>query len=402
MSALANLKMISTIFIGESLRFIVEGKTALARVQNLLHNISDTSTFQRNERNPFALGVFFKGRRYKPRPVRIESFRNDKPVLFSVRRLDDNSPKSQPQVILSRVSCCWSDKFDCPSLKDVTLKVTTGQLVGITGPVGSGKTSLLMAILGELPLSSGHLSCIGKIAYLSQVPWVFSGTIRENILFGKDFEEKTYNAIIRVCDLKIDLDSFPKGDLTEVGQRGVILSGGQRVRISLARMIYSDADIYLLDDPLSAVDAKVGKHLFDRCIKEFLAGRIRILVTHHLQFLKQTDYVVVLENGIVAQECKCIEMQIQKKGVFSGTTQERGTCTEWDSLEKSLGTFEGSSDKPVAVERKDKRIDLNDAEEDRVVGSVKWWRYWRYFRAALPVEMLVGLFAFFVIVQGKW
>lgn len=214
-------------------------------------------------------------------------------------------------------------------------------------------------------------------------------------MFGKDFEEKTYNAIIRVCDLKIDLDSFPKGDLTEVGQRGVILSGGQRVRISLARMIYSDADIYLLDDPLSAVDAKVGKHLFDRCIKEFLAGRIRILVTHHLQFLKQTDYVVVLENGIVAQECKCIEMQIQKKGVFSGTTQERGTCTEWDSLEKSLGTFEGSSDKPVAVERKDKRIDLNDAEEDRVVGSVKWWRYWRYFRAALPVEMLVGLFAFF-------
>ena len=395
MSALANLKMISTIFIGKSLRFIVEAKTALARVQNLLHNISDTSTFQGNERNPFAPGVSFKGRRYNPRPVRIESFRNDKRVLFSVQRLDDNSPKSQPQVILSRVSCCWSDTLDCPSLKDVTLKVTTGQLVGITGPVGSGKTSLLMAILGELPLSSGHLSCIGKIAYLPQVPWIFSGTMRENILFGKDFEENTYNAIIRVCDLKIDLDSFPKGDLTEVGQHGAILGGGQRVRISLARMIYSDADIYLLDDPLSAVDAKVGKHLFDRCIKEFLAGRIRILVTHHLQFLKQTDYVFVLENGTVAQEGKDIEMHIQKKGVFSGTTQVRGTCTEWDSLEKPLGTFEGSSDKPVAVERKDERVDLNDAEEDRVVGSVKWWRYWRYFRAALPVEMLVGLFCLF-------
>ena len=149
------------------------------------------------------------------------------------------------------------------------MQARSGQLVGITGSVGSGKTSLLMAILGELPISSGHSSCNGKIAYLSQVPWVFSGTFRDNILFGRDFDEQKYNTIIRVCDLIADLECFPKGDLTEIGQRGVILSGGQRARVSLARAIYSEADIYLMDDPLSAVDAKVGKHLFDKCIKGF-------------------------------------------------------------------------------------------------------------------------------------
>ena len=140
-------------------------------------------------------------------------------------------------------------------------------------------------------------------------------------MFGKDFDKKKYDTIIQVCDLKTDLDCFPKGDLTEVGQRGVILSGGQRARVSLARGIYSDADIYLLDDPLSAVDAAVGKHLFNRCIKGFLANRIRILVSHQLQFLKQTDYVIVLGNGAIVQECKYIAKEEQEESALSGATQ---------------------------------------------------------------------------------
>ncbi|KAK2548536.1 ABC transporter C family member 3 [Acropora cervicornis] len=399
-STLGNLKMISTMFIGESLRFIVDAKTAMARVQKLLENFSNTERPQRNKGNMVALQAFCRGRKFNPHSIRTESFRENKPALFSVRRLNASNKFCEPQVVLSKISCFWSNTLDRPSLKDISLKVTNGQLVGITGPVGSGKTSLLMAILGELPISSGRSSCYGTIAYLSQVPWVFSGTLRENILFGRDFDKKKYDTIIQVCDLKTDLDCFPKGDLTEVGQRGVILSGGQRARVSLARGIYSDADIYLLDDPLSALDAAVGKHLFNRCIKGFLANRIRILVSHQLQFLKQTDYVIVLENGTIKQECKYIARE-EEQSALSGAMQGQSAG---GLLQNCSGTTHGSSEQHITVETmlKDEKVDLNDEEEDRVVGSVKWWRYWRYFRAALPVEWLLGLFVFLVIAQVSW
>ena len=394
--------MISTIFIGESLRFIVDANTAMARMQKLLENFSNTKRSQSNIENMVALQAFCKGRKFNPHSVRTDSFRKNKPALFSVRRLDATNQPCEPQVVLSNISCFWSNTLDRPSLKDISLEVTNGQLVGITGPVGSGKTSLLMAIVGELPISSGRSSCYGTIAYLSQVPWVFSGTLRENILFGKDFDKKKYDTIILVCDLKTDLDCFPKGDLTEVGQRGVILSGGQRARVSLARGIYSDADIYLLDDPLSAVDATVGKHLFNRCIKGFLADRIRILVSHQLQFLKQTDYVIVLENGTIAQEFKYIVKEELQESRLSGAKQEKSTGGLLQNCSRT--TQGGSSEQHITVKTmlKDERVDLNDEEEDRVVGSVKWWRYWRYFRAALPVERLLGLFFFLVIAQGTW
>ena len=347
-----------------------------------------------------ALQAFCRGRKFNPHSIRTESFRENKPTLFSVRRLNASNQSCEPQVVLSKISCFWSNTLDRPSLKDISLKVTNGQLVGITGPVGSGKTSLLMAIVGELPISTGRSYCYGTTAYLSQVPWVFSGTLRENILFGKDFDKKKYDTIIQVCDLKTDLDCFPKGDLTEVGQRGVILSGGQRARVSLARGIYSDADIYLLDDPLSAVDAAVGKHLFNRCIKRFLANRIRILVSHQLQFLKQTDYVIVLGNGAIVQECKYIAKEEQEESALSGATQGQAAGS---LLQNCSETTQGLSEQHITVETmlKDERVDLNDEEEDRVVGSVKWWRYWRYFRAGLPVERLLGLFLFLVIAQGK-
>ena len=249
--------------------------------------------------NPSTLGVFFKGRRYKPQFIRTESFRIGKPALLKAQKLEQTCQDIKPQLILDNVSCVWSYNSELPTLDTISLSATHGQLMGITGPVGSGKTSLLMTILGEIPISSGKISCVGKMAFVSQTSWVYSGTVRDNILFGKEFHEQTYNKVIEVCDLEKDIASFAKHDLTEIGQRGVILSGGQRARVSLARAIYSDADIYLLDDPLSAVDAKVGKHLFDRCIKEFLDGRMRILVTHQVQFLKETDSIVVLRNGSV-------------------------------------------------------------------------------------------------------
>ena len=396
LTLLTNIKIVVTIFIADSLRYIADARTACRRMQNLIEKRSMLLKHKMNHQDhPSTLDVYFKGRKYKPQFIRIESFRNGKPALLSAQRLEQKCQDIKPQVCLEKVTCVWSHTSELSALANVSLKATYGQLVGITGPVGSGKTSLLMTILGEIPISSGRISCNGKMAFVSQTPWVYSGTVRDNIVFGQDFNEQTYNKVIEVCDLEKDIASFTKRDLTEIGQRGVILSGGQRSRVSLARAIYSDADVYLLDDPLSAVDAKVGKHLFDRCIKDFLHGRIRILVTHQLQFLKETDSIVVLRNGSVVCEgtCSRIEQNRQVAGCF--VSQERNNNERFSLvIEDTL--------KSMSSGREDHdRVDLEDEAEDRMVGTVKWWLYWKYLRAALPTFLIFSLTVFFAIVQGK-
>ena len=149
--------------------------------------------------------------------------------------------------------------------------ISNSRLIGITGPVGCGKSSLFHSIIGEIPSDLGQIAHQGRIAYVSQTPWLFSGTIRENILFGKEYISKAFQKAIEVCSMKEDLASLPRGDLTHIGERGVSLSGGQRARVNLARAVYSDADIYLLDDPLSSVDVKVSNETFEKCIDEALS-----------------------------------------------------------------------------------------------------------------------------------
>ncbi|KAJ7388545.1 hypothetical protein OS493_036912 [Desmophyllum pertusum] len=396
LSALSNIRLAVTLHIAEPLRLLADAKTACARMQRLFETKSIDLSQQEKQS---LLKVYFRGRKYKSRSVRIESFRSGKPALISARKLEATSQHIPSQIVLERVSCFWSQRLECPTLKNVSLMATNGQLVGITGPVGSGKTSLLMTILEELPVSSGQISCIGKIAYVPQAPWVFSGTLQDNILFGRDFDQLKYHQIIEACDLAVDIARFPKGDLTEIGQRGVILSGGQRARVSLARAIYSDADIYLLDDPLSAVDSKVGKHLFDKCIKEVLAGRIRILVTHQLHVLQETDYIIMLENGSVVYEGAYSGMErVRSKQAQSNDTKKARVQQHYAKEESEQET----AIKSFAAEEQNERIDLEEEDEDRMVGTVKWGVYWKYLRAALPVVLIVSLAVFFGMVQGKW
>lgn len=153
------------------------------------------------------------------------------------------------------------------------------------------------AILGELVPTKGLCRSVGKIAYAAQEPWIFSGTIRENILGGLVYDSDRYMRVIEACMLQTDFSLLPNGDLTVVGERGISISGGQKARVNLARSLYVDADIYLMDDPLSAVDTKVGRHLFDMAVKRLLQNKIRILVTHQLQYLKDVDRIVIL-NGV--------------------------------------------------------------------------------------------------------
>ncbi|XP_066976379.1 ATP-binding cassette sub-family C member 4-like isoform X2 [Macrobrachium rosenbergii] len=200
-------------------------------------------------------------------------------------------------VTVSGLTAKWSEATEENTLTNITCSVKAGELLAVIGPVGSGKGSLLHAILGELPAKAGSILVRGKVAYASQEPWVFSGTVKQNILFGQPFNEKRYNEVIRVCALEQDMEQLSEGDLTMVGERGVALSGGQKARVNLARAVYYDADIYLLDDPLSAVDTHVGRHLFDQCIMDHLKHKVRILVTHQLQYLKPASQILVLREG---------------------------------------------------------------------------------------------------------
>ena len=180
--------------------------------------------------------------------------------------------RKTPSLYLNKV-CCKLPTQDLQTahsqtnfkemLTDITIQRDTPGLVLICGPVGSGKTSLLATILGgELELTIGSVKCTGTLAYVSDTPWVFPGTIHENILFHLPYNEKLYREVIRACRLERDLNSFPSKDLARIGEHGGTLSGGQRTRIALARAIYSQADIYLLDDPLSSLDAKVAENIF--------------------------------------------------------------------------------------------------------------------------------------------
>ena len=153
-------------------------------------------------------------------------------------------------------------------------------------------------ILGELSPLKGSCKVIGRVAYASQEPWIFSGTIRQNILCGLEYEAVRYCRVISVCALLDEISLFSHGDSTLVGERGISLSGGQKARINLARALYIDADIYLLDDPLSAVDTKVGRHLFDEAINSFLKGKIRVLVTHQFHYLKNVQQILILKDVI--------------------------------------------------------------------------------------------------------
>ncbi|KAL4835950.1 hypothetical protein H8958_008726 [Nasalis larvatus] len=198
-------------------------------------------------------------------------------------------------------------------LHSISFVVRKGKILGICGNVGSGKSSLLAALLGQMQLQKGVVAVNGTLAYVSQQAWIFHGNVRENILFGEKYDHQRYQHTVHVCGLQKDLSNLPYGDLTEIGERGLNLSGGQRQRISLARAVYSDRQLYLLDDPLSAVDAHVGKHVFEECIKKTLRGKTVILVTHQLQFLESCDEVILLEDG-----------EICEKGTHKELMEERG------------------------------------------------------------------------------
>ncbi|XP_060647521.1 ATP-binding cassette sub-family C member 4 [Drosophila nasuta] len=211
-------------------------------------------------------------------------------------------------VVLKDVNATWDLEKPLRTLQNFNLQIEKGQLCAVIGPVGAGKSSLFQLLLGELPIVDGGVVIQGDLSYASQEPWLFTGTVRNNILFGEQYERKRYQDVTQCCALTTDFQQLSNGDKTLVGERGASLSGGQRARISLARAVYKPASIYLLDDPLSAVDAHVGRHLFDEVIGP--RGRLaqqkatRVLVTHQVHFLSEADWIVIVDQGRILRQGK--------------------------------------------------------------------------------------------------
>ncbi|KAK7866066.1 hypothetical protein R5R35_013565 [Gryllus longicercus] len=237
-------------------------------------------------------------------PEKAERIENSVPLLAVPRAGEGEGGgvgvgEGEGGVDIDRLRARWLPNAITDTLSGVTVHVPPGKLCAVIGPVGAGKTSLLLSLLGELPPVAGEAKVGGSVAYAAQEPWLFAASLRSNVVFGRAFDARRYRDVVRACALTRDMQLLPQGDKTPVGDRGAALSGGQRARVNLARAVYRDADIYLLDDPLSAVDAHVGKHLFDECICGFLSDKTRILVTHQLQYLKDADHIVIINNGRV-------------------------------------------------------------------------------------------------------
>uniref|UniRef100_A0A8B9FL41 Canalicular multispecific organic anion transporter 2 n=1 Tax=Amazona collaria TaxID=241587 RepID=A0A8B9FL41_9PSIT len=227
--------------------------------------------------------------------------------FLSHDELDPNSVETKAiapgnAISVTNASFSWGKELK-PSLKDINLLVPSGALVAVVGHVGCGKSSLVSALLGEMEKLEGEVAVKGSVAYVPQQAWIQNATLKDNILFGQAPNEQKYQNVLEACALKTDLEVLPGGDQTEIGEKGINLSGGQRQRVSLARAVYSNSDIYLLDDPLSAVDSHVAKHIFDKVIGPdgVLKGKTRILVTHGISFLPQVDHIVVLGDGKISE-----------------------------------------------------------------------------------------------------
>lgn len=244
-------------------------------------------------------------------------------AMISLKRLDDfMMSKELAEELVERIEGCdgvtavkvehgvfsWDDEDGEEILKDINVDIKKGQLAAIVGTVGSGKSSFLASILGEMHKIRGKVRVCGTTAYVAQSSWIQNGTIEENILFGLPMNREKYREVIKVCCLEKDLEMMEFGDQTEIGERGINLSGGQKQRIQLARAVYQDCDIYLLDDVFSAVDAHTGSEIFKECVRGALKDKTIILVTHQVDFLHNIDLIMVMKDGMIVQAGKYADL----------------------------------------------------------------------------------------------
>ncbi|XP_078175279.1 ABC transporter C family member 3-like [Carex rostrata] len=304
----------------------------------------------------------------------------------------------------------WDFESEVTTLKDLNFRVLHGTRVALCGTVGSGKSSLLLSILGEMPKVSGEVKLWGSTAYVSQLPWIQSGKIQDNILFGTEMNRDRYDNVLQACSLNKDLQMLPHGDQTIIGERGINLSGGQKQRIQIARALYQDADIFLFDDPFSSLDAHTGSHVFKECLLRFLASKTVIYVTHQVEFLPAADLILVMKEGKIAQSGKYHELLQSSQEFMELVCAHKNALSELDSF--SLNELDASSSnqktkKGMSLEKENTTIPKGQLvqEEEREKGKVGFWVYWKYitmaYKGALVPLVLLAQISFQILQIGS-
>ncbi|CAN6234819.1 unnamed protein product [Urochloa humidicola] len=323
----------------------------------------------------------------------------------------------------------WELETTSPTLTDVELRVKRGMKVAICGMVGSGKSSLLSCILGEMPKRDGTVRVSGSKAYVPQTAWILSGNIRDNILFGNPYDKEKYERIIQACALTKDIEMFANGDLTEIGERGINMSGGQKQRIQIARSMYEDADIYLFDDPFSAVDAHTGSQIFKDCLMGILKDKTVLYVTHQVKFLPAADLILVMQGGMIVQKGKFDEL-LQRNIGFEAIVGAHSQALESIMNAESSSRISSNDQKTADIEdefdaenktdhqlqvitKQESAHDTNEKgrliqDEEREKGGIGKKVYWLYLRtvyggALVPITISAQLlFQIFQVASNYW
>ncbi|XP_030767940.1 multidrug resistance-associated protein 4-like isoform X2 [Sitophilus oryzae] len=371
-----------TVFFPQGLNAIAETVVSIKRIQDFL--LTDESLAgDRAIMDPEMTELVSKSRVISTRDLGATSSRK-----FDLRDMDDF--KSSEEFYLVKIFRAIAKYGENMCLDNINIQIKAGELVAVVGPVGAGKSCLLNLILGELRLFSGKLSVLGDVSYASQEPWLFIGSVRQNILFGREYDSARYQQVIKVCALRRDFSLLPYADRTVVGERGISLSGGQRARINLARAVYKPAEIYLLDDPLSAVDIQVGQQLFEDCMVKYLSDKVVILVTHQLQYLKRADKIIIINDGSI--QIQGTYEDIRKSGVGFATLLEEATAIaggggppglvedkEVDRVIRAISITSAAFNSVIDIEGL--KLGPKVAAEMRTLGTVGMGIYKEYFLA---------------------
>ncbi|CAJ0610332.1 unnamed protein product [Cylicocyclus nassatus] len=395
-----------TLFLPFSLQFLFEVRVSIRRIQAFLEleefsSFAHESSLYHSDRSAHYVSSDAGEKQVLLKQVSNGNIAND--------LIHEKKPQDYGRITIQSLTTSWQvaeeDGEDIFAVRNLSLEAGPGDLVAVIGPVGSGKSSVLSSLLCEARRVSGKLTITGKVAYCSQDAWIFSGTIRDNILFGYEFDEERYRRALEISALNADIAQFPHGDAVLVGDRGTSLSGGQKARIGLARAIYSEADVFLLDDPLSAVDATVGRFLFERCICGYMRNKTVVLVTHQIQFLNRATLVLLMKDGEVVARGSLDELKKLHAEQFAALIQEteksyaRRTSSECvshnNSPRRTISRMSAAeSDEPDRLERSPSHVSEKDdnafegktdyvpevVEEDKVAGAVSWRIYLVYIQ----------------------
>ncbi|KAK0231362.1 multidrug resistance-associated ABC transporter [Armillaria fumosa] len=357
---------------------VSDGLVAMGRVSKFLTADELPNEYVVNELSNFAVevnGTFTWEIAEQPNSVKLASTLGDK---AEKRKIEDKLLISKADI--DNTSSYTSQPF---KLQDLCMTVLKGSFVAIVGRVGSGKSSILQALIGEMRRVKGEVIFGGSVACAPQVAWIRNAILRENILFGQKFDEDRLRDVINACSLERDLTMLPHGEETEIGEKGINLSGGQKARVSLARVAYSPSDIVLLDDPLSDVDACVGKSILDNCLlKGPLASKTRILVTHALHVLDKVDYIYVVDEGVIKEQGTHTDL-IENSVIFSRITEEYAAAECYNDAPKVNRILDiNGKESVVDVPKYTGKNGVLVRMEERNTGPVTWTTYRDYLRAA--------------------